>query len=107
MSTDPLGKTKIKHQVRKGRKKGCLGFIISTHDIGKMGESRQVTSQMIPSSTAVKGQKKENDISEERWTEDFIFQHFISSQCHTMSEMYHNKEELSVKCAKKILSLLF
>lgn len=44
--------------VRKRRKNNCLGFIISTLDIRKMRESRQVASQMIPSITAAKGPKK-------------------------------------------------
>lgn len=55
MPTCPLRKTMFKCQMRKGRKRGCLWFIILTHDIGKKVRSRQMASQILPSSTAVKG----------------------------------------------------
>lgn len=55
MPTCPLRKTMFKCQTRKGRKTGCLWFIILTHDIGKKVRSRQMASQILPSSTALKG----------------------------------------------------
>lgn len=119
-----LGKTLTKCWVRKGWKKSCLGVIISTHDINKIKESRQVASQMISSSTAAKGpkkKKKKNTIKKtpnlilglsrvflqsKHCTENILFHCLILSQCHTETEMY-DEEELRVRCAKKELFLLF